>query len=239
MINGKSVIGIVPARAGSKGLPRKNIAPLCGKPLIAWSIEAGLRSQYIDLVIVSTDSNKIAGIAAEYGASVPFIRPAELATDETPTIDVVIHALEYLNNQRKQRFDYTVLLEPTSPLRDEADIDRAIKQLVDNVGASSLVGISRTEAQNPAFLVCLSENNFLIGLDQSEIKPVRRQEIRDVYFLEGSIYVSDTKTLIARKTFCHQETLGCIFPKWKSLEVDDLEDLLMVEALMLHKKFHR
>ena len=237
MINGKSVIGIVPARAGSKGLPRKNIAPLCGKPLIAWSIEAGLRSQYIDLVIVSTDSNKIAGISAEYGASVPFIRPAELATDETPTIDVVIHALEYLNNQRKQRFDYTVLLEPTSPLRDEADIDRAIKQLVDNVGASSLVGISRTEAQNPEFLVCLSENNFLIGFDQSEIKPVRRQEIRDVYFLEGSIYVSDTKTLIARRTFCHQETLGCIFPKWKSLEVDDLEDLIMVEALMLHKKF--
>ena len=238
MINGKSVIGIVPARAGSKGLPRKNIAPLCGKPLIAWSIEAGLRSQYIDLVIVSTDSNKIAGIAAEYGASVPFIRPAELATDETPTIDVVIHALEYLNNQRKQRFDYTVLLEPTSPLRDEADIDRAIKQLVDNVGASSLVGISRTEAQNPEFLVCLSENNFLRGFDQSEIKPVRRQEIKDVYFLEGSIYVSDTKTLIARRTFCHQETLGCIFPKWKSLEVDDLEDLIMVEALMLHKKFH-
>ena len=238
MINGKSVIGIVPARAGSKGLPRKNIAPLCGKPLIAWSIEAGLRSQYIDLVIVSTDSNKIASIAAEYGASVPFIRPAELATDETPTIDVVIHALEYLNNQRKQRFDYTVLLEPTSPLRDEADIDRAIKQLVDNIGASSLVGISRTEAQNPAFLVGLSENNFLLGLDQSEIKPVRRQEIKDVYFLEGSIYVSDTKTLIARRTFCHQETLGCIFPKWKSLEVDDLEDLIMVEALMLHKKFH-
>ena len=238
MINGKSVIGIVPARAGSKGLPRKNIAPLCGKPLIAWSIEAGLRSQYIDLVIVSTDSNKIAGISAEYGASVPFIRPAELATDETPTIDVVIHALEYLNIQRKQRFDYTVLLEPTSPLRDEADIDRAIKQLVDNIGASSLVGISRTEAQNPAFLVGLSENNFLLGLDQSEIKPVRRQEIKDVYFLEGSIYVSDTKTLIARRTFCHQETLGCIFPKWKSLEVDDLEDLIMVEALMLHKKFH-
>ena len=237
MINGKSVIGIVPARAGSKGLPRKNIAPLCGKPLIAWSIEAGLRSQYIDLVIVSTDSNKIASIAAEYGASVPFIRPAELATDKTPTIDVVIHALEYLHNERKQRFDYTVLLEPTSPLRDEADIDRAIKQLVDNVGASSLVGISRTEAQNPEFLVCLSENNFLIGFDQSEIKPVRRQEIRDVYFLEGSIYVSDTKTLIARRTFCHQETLGCIFPKWKSLEVDDLEDLIMVEALMLHKKF--
>ena len=237
MINGKSVIGIVPARAGSKGLPRKNIAPLCGKPLIAWSIEAGLRSQYIDLVIVSTDSNKIASIAAEYGASVPFIRPAELATDETPTIDVVIHALEYLHNERKQRFDYTVLLEPTSPLRDEADIDRAIKQLVDNVGASSLVGISRTEAQNPEFFVCLSENNCLIGFDQSEIKPVRRQEISDVYFLEGSIYVSDTKTLIARRTFCHQETLGCIFPKWKSLEVDDLEDLIMVEALMLHKKF--
>ena len=237
MINGKSVIGIVPARAGSKGLPRKNIAPLCGKPLIAWSIEAGLRSQYIDLVIVSTDSNKIASIAAEYGASVPFIRPAELATDKTPTIDVVIHALEYLHNERKQRFDYTVLLEPTSPLRDEADIDRAIKQLVDNVGASSLVGISRTEAQNPEFLVCLSENNFLRGFDQSEIKPVRRQEIKDVYFLEGSIYVSDTKTLITKRTFCHQETLGCIFPKWKSLEVDDLEDLIMVEALMLHKKF--
>ena len=111
MIDGKQVIGIIPARAGSKGLPGKNILQLCGKPLIVWSIESGKQSKYIDVVIVSTDSEQIATISRSFGATIPFIRPANLATDEAATIDVVSHALKYLEIEFNETFEYTVLLE--------------------------------------------------------------------------------------------------------------------------------
>jgi CMP-N-acetylneuraminic acid synthetase len=116
MINGKRVLAVVPARGGSKGLPGKNIRMICGKPLIDWTIQAALKSRFIDELIVSTDSPEIADIAAKAGASVPFLRPAGLATDTSPTIDVVEHVLEHFR-AASESFDYLVLLEPTSPLR--------------------------------------------------------------------------------------------------------------------------
>ena len=236
MINGKSVLAIIPARVGSKGLPGKNLKELCGKPLIAWSIDVGLRSKYIDLLIVSTDGLEIAKIAEKYGASVPFIRPPELATDEATSIEVIKHALHYCEGAGLN-FDYTILLEPTSPLREVDDIDRALESLVDNEQFLSIVGVAKTESQNPAFLVKLGKSNSLSGLYSSEIGKIRRQDIQDVYFLEGSIYISETRILQERETFYHQDTMGYIFPKWKSLEIDDLEDFTMVEALMSRKKF--
>ena len=239
MINGKLVIGIIPARSGSKGLPGKNVRELCGKPLIAWSIEAGIASQYIDVVVVSTDSQEIANIAQEFGASTPFIRPRELATDEATSFDVTKHVLDFYKSELNLSFGYTVLLEPTSPLRDGADIDRAMEELLKNPRAVSIVGISKSEAQNPAFLVKIEKDSILIGVENLEIKSVRRQEIEDVYFLEGSIYISETETLLERMTFYHEETIGCVFPKWKSLEVDDLDDFIMVEALMTKKIVNR
>lgn len=236
MINGKSVLAIIPARVGSKGLPGKNLKELCGKPLIAWSIDVGLRSKYIDLLIVSTDGLEIAKIAEKYGASVPFIRPPELATDQATSIEVIKHALNYCEGAGLN-FDYTILLEPTSPLREVDDIDRALESLVDNEQFLSIVGVAKTESQNPAFLVKLGKSNSLSGLYSSEIGKIRRQDIQDVYFLEGSIYISETRILQERETFYHQDTMGYIFPKWKSLEIDDLEDFTMVEALMSRKKF--
>ena len=235
MIRGKTVIAIIPARSGSKGLPGKNIKPFCGKPLIAWSIKAGLGSQYIDEVIVTTDCEEIATIAQEFRASVPFIRPAELANDITLSIDVIRHALNFYENKLHKNFDYTVLLEPTSPLRVTEDIDNAIEQLLENPQASAIVGICKTESQNPAFLVKKNINNFLVGYENSGITILRRQEINDVYFLEGSVYVSDTATLLKKNTFYHENTLGCEFPKWKSIEIDDLDDFIMAEALMIKK----
>ena len=235
MINGKSVIAIIPARAGSKGLPGKNIKKLCGKPLIAWSIEAGLESQYIDEVMVTTDSEEIAGVAREFGASVPFMRPAELSSDTSTSVDVINHALNFYQSNLQKFFDYTVLLEPTSPLRVKEDIDNAIKRLLENPLATAVVGICKTESQNPAFLIKKNINNFLVGYENSDMKILRRQDISDVYFFEGSIYVSHTETLIAKKTFYHEQTLGYEMPKWKSLEIDDLDDFVMVEALMKHK----
>jgi CMP-N,N'-diacetyllegionaminic acid synthase len=235
MVNGKKVIAIIPARGGSKGLPGKNVRPLCGKPLIAWSIEAGLGSQYIDEVMVTTDCEKISGIAREFGASVPFIRPAELASDTATTIDVIRHVLNFYENKLNKIFDYTVLLEPTSPLRVKEDIDKAIEQLLGNPEASAVVGVCKTESQNPAFLVKKNKKNFIFGYEDPNMGILRRQDINDVYFFEGSVYVSDTAILLKKNTFYHEKTLGFEFPKWKSLEIDDQDDIIMVEALMINK----
>lgn len=235
MIDGKTIIAIVPARAGSKGLPSKNIKLFCGRPLIAWSIEAGLGSQYIDEVMVSSDSEDISNIAREFGANVPFIRPIELASDTATSIDVIRHAINFYSNKLHKKYEYVVLLEPTSPLRTKEDIDNAIRCLVANKQATAIVGVCKTESQNPAFLVKKNTNNFLVSYENSEIKILRRQDINDVYFLEGSVYISETAILLKKDTFYHENTLGFEFPKWKSIEIDDLDDFIMAEALMIRR----
>ena len=235
MYKNKTFLAIIPARGGSKGLPGKNIKVLCGKPLIAWSIEAGLKSKYIDEVMVTTDSKEIADIAKEYGADVPFLRPKELATDTAPTFDVIKHTIDFYKEKLKKEFDYIVLLEPTSPLREVSDIDNAIEQLL-NSYADAIVGICKTEAQNPTFLVLKDDNNYISGYNSS-IKVVRRQDIPDVYFFEGTIYISKTDILLKKQTFYHEKTIGYEVPKYKSLEIDDIYDFIMVEAIMKYRGY--
>lgn len=146
MYQNKTFLAIIPARGGSKGLPGKNIKELCEKPLIAWSIEAGLRSKCLDEVMVTTDCKNIAGVSKQYGASVPFLRPDELASDTATSFDAIKHTIEYYKNELNKEFDYIVLLEPTSPLRESSDINKAIEVLLDS-DADSIVGICRTEDQ--------------------------------------------------------------------------------------------
>lgn len=236
MYKDKTFLAIIPARGGSKGLPGKNIRPLCGKPLIVWSIETGLKSQYIDEVMVTTDSDEIASVARKSGASVPFLRPSELASDTATSFDVIRHAINFYENELHKKFDYIVLLEPTSPLRDEKDIDMSIEQLLSDRQASAIVGVCKTTSQNPAFLVKKNDKDFLVGYENQDMRVLRRQEIGEVYFFEGSVYVSKTDALLAKKTFYHESTLGYEVPKWKSLEIDDLDDIIMVEALMKFKR---
>ena len=128
MINGKSILAIIPARSGSKGLPQKNILPLAGKPLIAWTIEVAKESKYIDKLSISTDDEKIAAVAEAHGCDVPFIRPESLSSDKAKTIDVLVHANKYFT-EINEVYDYLILLEPTSPLRDSNDIDVAMEIL--------------------------------------------------------------------------------------------------------------
>ena len=122
MYNNKKILAIIPARGGSKGLPGKNIKPLCGKPLIGWSIEQAQASEYIDEIFVSTDSSEIAAVAESFGVKVPFLRPSELATDTSPSSAFVLHTINYYRSKGHE-FDYILLLEPTSPLRKKGDID--------------------------------------------------------------------------------------------------------------------
>ncbi|QDM00880.1 acylneuraminate cytidylyltransferase family protein [Aliarcobacter butzleri] len=236
MYKDRTFLAIIPARGGSKGLPGKNIKELCGKPLISWSIEAGLKSKYLDEVMVTTDSKDIAYIAKQYGASVPFLRPDVLASDTATSFDAIKHTIEFYKNELDKEFNYIVLLEPTSPLRRGSDIDTAIEQLF-NSNADSIVGICRTEDQNPAFLVFKNEKDFISGYENHDIKVLRRQDIKDVYFFEGTIYISKTDVLLNKKTFYHENTIGYVVPKYKSLEIDDIDDFIMVEAIMKHKGY--
>lgn len=232
MYQNKTFLAIIPARSGSKGLPNKNIKNLCGKPLMAWSIEAGLQSRYIDEVVVSTDSEEYAKIAREYGAQIPFLRPMELSLDTSTTFDSIKHTIDFYKSQLNKTFDYIVLLEPTSPLREVKDIDQAIEMLFLNQNVEAIVGICKTESQNPAFLINLTHTNIIEGYTNKNFKPIRRQEIEDVYFFEGTIYISKTETLLQKQNFYHHKTMGYIVPKWKSLEVDDEDDFFMIETMM-------
>ena len=230
MYNNKKILAIIPARGGSKGLPGKNIKPLCGKPLIGWTIEQAQSSKYIDEIFVSTDSNEIAAVAEDFGIKVPFLRPAELATDTSPSSAFVLHTIDYYRN-KGQEFDYILLLEPTSPLRDITDINIAIEQLLNHDTAKSIVGVSKVEATHPAFLVDISKEGLLKPY-LKEMKTLRRQELSDLYFFEGSLYLSDIDFYIKEQTFYHDFTLPYVVPKYKAYEIDDIVDFYIVEKIL-------
>jgi CMP-N,N'-diacetyllegionaminic acid synthase len=234
MIKNHKVIAIITARGGSKGLPKKNIKELHGKPLIAWTIDSARKSKYLDKVIVSTDCKDISKVAMQFGAEVPFTRPLHLASDDSTSFDVLKHALEH--EKLKGTYEIVVLLEPTSPLRETFDIDTALENLVASEHAKSIVGVSKAESQHPAFLYTLGSGQNLESLDNNSKKDIRRQDIGDVYFLEGSIYASWIDTLLRNKSFYHNKTIGYIVPKWKSFEVDDIIDWHTIDAMMKNKK---
>ena len=229
------ILALIPARGGSKGLPRKNIKPLLGKPLIAWTIEQAKNSKYINRVVVSTDDEEIVRISKEYGAEVPFLRPKELARDDSPTIDAIMHTINWFK-ERGEFFDILVILEPTSPLRDTEDIDNCIEILLKNKDAESVVSMAKLESSHPEFNVILDEDGFIRKIDGSaNFKVLRRQELTDVYYFDGSVYISYVKSLKKRKIFYHEKTLGYVVPKYKSPEIDDIMDFIIVEALMKAK----
>ena len=233
MINGKKVLAIIPARGGSKGLPGKNIKELCGKPLVAWPIHAAKNSLYVDKIIVSTDGPQIADIARQEGAEVPFLRPDELAADDSTTISVIVHAINFLLGQG-ETFEYCILLESTSPLTEGYDINKAFELLESmRTKADSIVGVSEVVSTHPVFDARINQEGLIspyVGEDFSGA--VRRQDIEKLYFFEGTLYISDVKTLLEKQTFYHSRTLPYIVPKWKSFEVDDVVDLICIKAIM-------
>ena len=236
MIDGLRVLALVPARAGSKGLPGKNIRPLLGKPLLAWPIEAARASRYVDRVVISTDSVEFAALAQAAGADVPFLRPAEHASDTAPSIAFIEHALDTLA-AAGDRFDLLVLLEPTSPLTEAADIDAALEALVAaRPWAESIVGVTGLVSTHPAFAVRLDAQ----GLMQPYAAPSfgllpRRQDTEPLYSLDGSLYISTVEAIRRERGFCHARTLPFITPRWKSFEVDDLVDFICIEAILANR----
>lgn len=226
-------IGIIPARGDSKGLPRKNIRNLCGKPLIHWTIEQAVESEALDEIFVSTDDSEIMEVANKLGKFCPELRPKELARDESKTIDVISYTKEKFF--RETINPIIVLLEPTSPLRESTDIKNGLKIFLEKCG-ESLVSISRTESQNPAFLFKIDEDKKITPITGCYPNSLRRQDISSCYFIEGTLYISEYNALIRNKGFLSDNTIGFEVPKWKSIEIDDIYDFVSVEAIIKLRK---
>lgn len=236
MIGAKRVLAIIPARAGSKGLPGKNIRPLHGKPLLAWPIAAARGSQYVDRTIISTDDREYADIAVAHGADAPFLRPAALASDIAPSINFILHAIDTLAGAG-DRYDYVVLLEPTSPLTEAADVDRALERLMADAGrADSIVGVAPLETAHPAFAVRRDESGVIAPLSGERFGDLpRRQDLAPVFALDGTLYISSVEALRRERGFAHARTLGYVTDRVKAFEIDDLVDFICIEALMAHR----
>ena len=234
MINGKSVLAIIPARGGSKGLPGKNVKELCGKPLIAWSIEQALKSKSIDNVVVSTDSVEIAKIAKESGANVPFLRPAELAADDSPTSDAILHVLEQLS-MKGEFYDYIALLEPTSPLRKPNDIDDAIKLIIQNTDADCLVSVGEVHMEHPMIVKKTDEKGFVVPYISHIATIHQRQQADKAYFPYGVIYISKVSSFKENQTFYSDNTIPFVIERWQNYEIDDEIDFMIIEQIMRFK----
>ncbi len=224
MILGEKVLAIIPARGGSKGVPGKNIRVVGGKPLIAWSIEAGKNSQFVDKVIVSTDAEEIIQIALNWGADVPFVRDTNLALDETSTIDVVFDVINRLPD-----YEWLIVLQPTSPLRTFDDIDNAIKQCI-KLKSSSCVSVCKV-TENPYWMYTLGEQSDLYPLfPNSQFN--RRQELPLIYKLNGAIYLARTKWLKNQKKFIAEGTIAYEMSLENSIDLDTEEDFNQLKIIM-------
>jgi len=234
MINENKVLALIPARGGSKGLPRKNIRPLDGKPLIGWPIDTAKNSKYIDKVIVSTDDKEIAEVAESLGAEIPFIRPSEFAMDNSPRNMLIKHAIDFFDTEN---FKYLVYLEPTSPLTETDDIDNAIEILNDNRDiADSIVSVSELISLHPDFLVSTSQKGLIVPHSSKTFIFKQRQEISQLFFFDGSLYISCIQSFLREREFIHERTLPYFIPKWKSFEIDDIVDFICIEEIMKKKE---
>lgn len=231
------VLAIVLARGGSKGLPGKNLRLLEGRPLVAWPISVALGAPSVDRVVISTDDVAIAEAARNAGADVPFMRPAYLAHDTASSMDAILHALDTLASQG-QEYEYVILLEPTSPLTEASDVEAALSLLrAAGDAADAIVGICRVGATHPEYDVRRDSKGLISPYAVENFKSLRRrQDIEDLYFLEGSLYISRVEAFRRFRTFYHERTLGYEVPRWKSLEVDDIFDFIMIEAVVQQRE---
>lgn len=219
------VLAIITARGGSKGLPRKNVLPLAGRPLIGWSIAAALASDAVGRVVVSTDDPEIAAVARACGAEVPFLRPAELASDTASSLDVLRHALTECLGP-----DHFVLLQPTSPLRVAADIDAAWQKM-QATGAASCVSVCET-SESPWLMYLKSDDGQLSRLLAEPANGLRRQDLPTAYRLNGAIYLARRDWFLGTGRLIDADTLAYVMPPERSVDIDTRADFDAVEGLM-------
>ncbi|MBO4249546.1 acylneuraminate cytidylyltransferase family protein [Halomicrobium sp. IBSBa] len=227
------IFAIVPARGGSKRVPRKNIRSVGGKPLIAHTLEQSRRASEIDRTIVSTDSEEIATVAQNHGGEVPFMRPAELATDEASSLDVARHALDWVRSEGHDP-DVLVLLQVTTPLRTVEDIDGAIRTLRDDPDVQSVVSVS--EYETPPHWAVECEDGYLRPHFDAETlwgEDVKRsQDVPTLYHPNGCLFAVETEQFDSEATFYTDQTAAYEMPRDRSLDIDEPFDLEIARALL-------
>lgn len=224
MIGGGRVLGLIPARGGSRGVPRKNLRLLGGRPLLAWTAEAARASRFIDRLILSTDDDEIAELGRSVGLEVPFRRAAAAASDTASAHDVIVDALDRLD----ESFEYLVYLQPSSPFRTTSDIDSCLERLASS-DADSCVSVSESPAK-PEWL-------FFVG-SGARLEPVlgprapnRRQELRGAFQLNGAVYATRIAAYLLAGTFLTERTLAWEMPQERGLDIDTMEDFERAEVI--------
>lgn len=232
MIGQYRVTALIPARGGSKRLPRKNIKLLVDKPLIAWSIEVAKACKYVDRVIVSTDDEEIKRISEQYGAEVPFLRPDYLSNDHASSFDVIKHAIDFLTLSRSN--ELIVLLQPTSPLRLASEIDTALEFFVQK-NAKGVVSISETE-HSPMWSNTLPEDGCMSDFIRPEVQGKRSQDLPTFFRLNGSIYIYETLSLLEQsKIFFNENVYGFETSLETAVDIDTGLDFLIAETIMKNR----
>jgi CMP-N,N'-diacetyllegionaminic acid synthase len=228
MNKNKTFLAIIPARGGSKRLPRKNVLDLCGKPLIAWSIEAGLKSKYIDKLIVTSDDEDILSISKKYGSDI-IKRPEELSNDTATTFDALKHTIDNL-----EKYDYIVLLQPTSPLRNEKHLDESI-ELLEQKNADAVISVCEMD-HSPLWCNTLPENGSMQTFLKEEVLNKRSQDLDKYFRLNGAIYICKMDKFLNNKGFFLKENIyAYLMSKENSTDIDDEFDFLMTEYIMKYK----
>ena len=229
MIGGKTVLAVIPARGGSKRLPNKNILDLAGKPLITWSIKAGIKSEYIDKVVVSSDSDDILNISQKNGADI-IKRPKDLASDKATSFDAIKHTIENIN----ESFDYVILLQPTSPLRNDIHIDEAL-ELFFKKKANAVISVCETD-HSPLWSNTLPKDGSMERFIDDKIKNLRSQDFPTYYRLNGAINICRTDKLLEEKTFFIKDNIYAFkMDRESSVDIDEKIDFQLAK-LMIEKE---
>jgi len=225
-----NILGIIPARGDSKGVPGKNIRLLGGMPLIRHTIKEAVKSKYIDKLILSTDSDEIADVCREAGLEIPFMRPAELAQDNSRAIDTYIYTLKRMETEFNYRADILVVLQPTSPLRTVEDIDGSIEMLI-NKGADSVISVCEVE-HSPYWYKTLDKEHKIQPFTSCSDANANRQELPSVYRPNGAVYVFRNELIVEKQTYYTDKTYAYIMPQERSIDIDTLLDFKIAGLLI-------
>ena len=227
---GLSIMGLITARGGSKGIPSKNLIPIQGQPLISYTIQAALESKVLERVIVTTDDAKIAEVSRQLGAETPFVRPANLSGDWDPTHPVVVHALQWMAENEGYFPDYMMLMQPTSPLRIAEDIRNAVA-LAKEKDADGVISVYEPK-QHPHWMFELEEDGRFVDFDPHSRELARRQSLTPQYMLNGSIYLIKRSVIMRQDNFYTNRTYALVMPRERSFDIDSLHDARVVEMTM-------
>ena len=231
MNNNIKVLAVIPARGGSKGIPRKNIKLLEGHPLIAYTITPALNSSFITDLIVSTEDREIAEISEKYGTRVPFLRPFELATDKALAIPTIQHAVLEAEKLYNKVYEYVLMLQPTCPFTTVNDIDKSIQKLIDS-NADSVISVKDAGAYHPARMKIVSDEKLLLDYDKEEIEMLSRQNLPVVYIRSGDIYACKRNILMEKNSFKGNISRPYIITGERTINIDTSIDWLLAESIM-------